>query len=310
MTFKILIFGAGAIGSLIGGFLSKAGLDVTLIGRENHIKKIRENGLKVISPIDEFVVHPKAFTRLDDLREHKFDAIFVTVKAYDTKVAAQELSKVVSGNEYIISLQNGLGTEDIIRAVLQESMILRGITSHGAMISDYGVVRHTGLGEIILGPVRAPSIEILKEIVKRLTETGLEAKIVSDIKSYVWLKVLVNAAINPIATLLHVKNGELIKDENIKTLMRNVIFEGIQVVNRIGVTLPEEPITKTFNVVKSTSENKCSMLQDIERGKRTEIDYLNGAIVYQALIHNLEAPVNDTLTKLIKGLEILYKAKM
>ena len=303
MSLKILIFGAGAIGSLIGGFLTKSGLDVTLIGREKHIKAIREKGLEIQSPLGDFSVNPKAFTKVEDIENPDFDIIFVTVKAYDTKVATREISKIISGREFIISLQNGLGIEDIIRAMLRESNIIRGITSHGAMIVEPGVVRHTGIGDLIFGPIRAPSTEILAEIANHLANVGILTKIVKNIRDFVWLKTLVNAAINPIATILHVKNGGLLKSEYIKTLIRNVIYEGVKVTHRLGVNLPEDPIQKTFEVIEKTSDNKCSMLQDIEKGKRTEIDYINGAIVYQAILNNLEAPVNDTLTKLIKGLE-------
>ncbi|MEQ9715470.1 MAG: ketopantoate reductase family protein [Candidatus Asgardarchaeum sp.] len=307
MSLRLLIFGAGAIGSLIGGFLKKAGFDVILIGREKHVRAINENGLRVISPLENFTIKIDAFTSVDEINEPSFDVIFITVKAYDTKTASQEINKIVNGDEYIVTLQNGLGLEDIIRAIIRDALLIRGVISHAAMLREPGVVEHTGLGDLIFGPVRAPSMGIIKEIAEKLEEeTKMSAKIVNNIRSYVWLKLLINAAINPIGAITGLKNGQLLEHEELKTLMKNVIYEGLAVTRKLGITLPSDPLSKTFEVAQKTANNKCSMLQDIEKRRKTEIDYINGAIVYQAILNNLAAPVNDTLTKLIKGFEATY----
>ena len=294
---KALIMGAGAIGSLMGGFLAKAGAEVVLVGRRAHVEAVRSRGLRVEGPLGSFTVKVDAHEKPEEAKGD-FDLVLITVKAYDTAEAAKQVKRLVEKQAVPLCLQNGLGVEEEASRVLG-TVVFRGVTNNGAMLAQPGTVHHTGVGETLIGGRGV----LMEKLVTMLNASGLPARKVDNIAEVVWIKTLVNAGINPLGAITGLRNGELLEVGWLRSLMKAVVEEGANIAKKMGVELGIDPVELTFKVAKDTANNKNSMLQDLERKKRTEVDYINGAIVKAAQQVGMEAPLNEALTKLVKAME-------
>lgn len=294
--------GAGAIGSLFGGFLAKAGNEVTLIGRKPHVNKVNQEGLNIEGISGEHRINLKATTNPAELEIP--DLILVTVKAYDTEQAVKEIKGLFGPRTHLLCLQNGLGTEDVAGSILSNTRIIRGTTSEGVQFLEPGKVRHTGHGNTIIGyPSKKPD-EFLNQIAENFQRCGFKTATTDKMKKLVWEKIFVNVAINPFGALTGLRNGELLTVPELKESMKAAVLEGVQVTEKLGLDINRQiPIEKAFKVAENTARNKNSMLQDIEKGKRTEIDFINGALVKNGEEVGVSCPINATLTALVKGLE-------
>ena len=293
--------GAGAIGSLFGGFLAESGMDVTLIGREAHVNAINQNGLVIDGVSKKYVRNVEAVTSVKQLTE-TFDLVLLTVKAYDTTQAVAEAKPLLRNNSVLLCLQNGLGVEKVASEIVGSTQILRGVTSNGALVKEPGFVVHTGKGQTVIGEPFSKIVETIS-VTKAIETSGLPAKVSDNIKGDVWTKVLVNAGINPFGALTGMTNGELVASSDLKELMTQTVIEGKTVAEKLNVRLDNDPVSLMVKTAEMTAQNKNSMLQDIEKEKPTEIDFINGAISCLGQTKNVLTPLNTLLTGLIKGLE-------
>ncbi|MEM2899261.1 MAG: 2-dehydropantoate 2-reductase [Thermoplasmata archaeon] len=290
---RIGIIGAGALGSFIGAKLSKEH-EVILVCRRAHADAIREKGLK-ISGKTELLVKPSVACSAKELEEFgEIDLAIITVKAYDTYSAAKEYKKSMKRAE-ILSIQNGLGNLEAIERALGRKAI-GGITSHGLTFLEAGHIIHTGLGRTVVGDI---------DIAKILTKSGIETNFTENIEGEIWAKGVVNACINPLTAILRVKNGVLLELPEVKKVMKSIFCECYEVARR-KVRLPvnrRELKSRVFDTVRLTSENKSSMLQDVENGRKTEIGQITGEFVIIGKEFGLEMPVNETILALMRGVE-------
>jgi 2-dehydropantoate 2-reductase len=300
---RTLIYGAGAMGSLVGGLLAQK-YDVTLLGREPHMAVIPETGLK-ITGLNDIVVNPNSITNLSDLpQEFQPELIILTVKSYDTQKILPELQNIIHDNTLVLSLQNGLDNEQYLKNAFPDNTIVGGVTCHGVTYMEPGHVYHAGTGETQIGVYGGDNTEQTTELANMLNDIGIEVSVTDNIEGEIWAKVAVNASINPITAITGLKNGFLLKIPELTKLLEATCKEVIRVAKASNVKLPScDILEKTKNVVRNTAGNKSSMLQDIERGKRTEIDSINGAVVNIGNDHNTPTPVNESLTTLVKGIE-------
>jgi len=299
---RVAVLGAGAIGSLFGGMLARTGVKVILIGRKEHVEMIRKRGLKIIEESGEaFTVRVEATT--NPLEAGKADTVFLTVKAYDTRRAAMDARPLLKEDSLVVCMQNGLDTEKEAADVLGKENVFRGVTSEGAQLVEPGVVRHAGRGESLVGSPFGISLQRAKSVAEILREAGFNANVTDNIEREVWGKALVNAGINPIGAITGLRNGEILEHPPLLEVMKKLIAEGKKVAKKHNITLTEDPFTKAVKIAEMTATNKNSMLQDIEKGKKTEIDYINGAIVAYGKRYNVKTPVNFTVTAIIKTLE-------
>lgn len=294
--------GAGAVGSLFGGLLAESGNDVTLIGRKSHVDAIKKNGLIIEGVSGKRVISLKAVTSSSELTE-TFDLILLTVKAYDTAQAVDEAKPLFRKNSVLLCLQNGLGVEKVASRIIGSNRILRGVTSNGALLQKSGLVIHTGKGETIIGEQSTKIIE-KTSIIEALLNSGFHTELSGNIEGTVWTKVLVNAGINPFGALTGMTNGGLIANPDLTRLMTETVIEGKTVAETFNVCLEGDPVSLMVKTAELTAQNKNSMLQDIENAKRTEIDFINGAISCLGKTKNVLTPFNTLLTGLIKSLEL------
>jgi len=294
--------GAGAIGSLFGGLLAEGGNDVALIARESHVKAIKQHGLTIEGVSGKHVVKVKAVTKPTHLKD-TFDLVLLTVKAYDTRQAVTEAQSLIGNNSVLLCLQNGLGMEEIASEIIGRDRILRGVTINGVLLKEPGLVMHTGKGETTIGELNGKITERVQRIVEAFAKAGLPTRATNNIEGMVWTKILINAGINPFGALTGMKNGELMMISELKKLMAESVIEGTKVARKINVKLEGDPVSLMIKTAEMTAQNKNSMLQDIEKGKRTEIDFINGAISNLGKRVGVKTPLNNLLTHLVKGLE-------
>lgn len=288
---KFIIYGAGALGSLFAALLSRKH-DVLIVGREKHIETIEKNGL-IVEGITSGVFHPE--TRWDG---SKYDLIILTTKAYDTSQATKEARKKF-GEIPFLSLQNGLKNEEKIAKIAGEKNVIGGITNHGVTFLEYGRIKHAGYGETVIGEMDGRISDRVRKIAKAFNEAGIKTMVSEKIKEEIWRKAIINSAINGLTSILKCKNGELIKYKN---LVKEICDEGSMVARKEGFTI-ENAFEKTMEVIERTADNYSSMLQDIMKGKKTEVEEINGEIAKVANKHGIKACYNIFLTKMIKEME-------
>jgi 2-dehydropantoate 2-reductase len=293
---RILVFGAGALGSFVGGMLSQKN-DVVLIGRKQHVEAIRDKGL-VIKGKTDIVVRPQAKEQVDGNEEPEW--VMVATKSYETEEAMKALN-AFKDDAVFLSLQNGLGNEEVMSRYAQR--VVGGVTSHGITRDGPGRIIHAGIGRTVLGDYKGAEGRV-SEMVEALNESGIETEKTDDIRTEIWKKVIVNAGINPLSAITGQKNGFILENPNLERTLEAICEEAVAVANAHGIDISaEEAVEQTKEVARLTAENKSSMLQDIERGKRTEIESICGTIVRLGMDKGVPTPVNSSLMAVVKGME-------
>ncbi|MCP8317347.1 MAG: 2-dehydropantoate 2-reductase [archaeon] len=309
---KILIMGAGAIGSVFGGFLSSS-QDVTLIGRVSHISAIRKKGLKVSGIWGEHLFKGlKAFTSADECKRFApYDLILITTKSYDTEYATMQILPLIGEDSIVASVQNGIGNEEIIAKMIGKERTMGGMAIFGAMLIKPGHVKVTVYASECLFGTLSGDMKRSKTIADIITKAGIPSLPTDDIIREKWMKVFYNIALNPLSAILKVRYGVLGIYDETKAIIKRMLQEAFEVAKAEGIRL-KFTCEEYFNYLMEkqlppTVEHISSMLQDLERRKRTEVDYMNGAIVRLGKVHGIKTPVNETIVNLVKTLERMYK---
>jgi len=287
------VLGAGAIGSLYGAKLA-ADNDVTLIGRAEHVAAINAHGLR-IEGIESQVVRVRAATALDHLGPEAL--IVLTTKVPDSVAALRPIAPLVRDDTTILCLQNGIGSERITRSTIGDrGIVLRGITQFGAIFQSPGAIQFMARGYTLI-----ENHERSARLAGILSGAGLDCRVSSDIGADVWHKLIINCIVNPITAILGCEVSG-IANPQLEPLKRLVIKECIAVAAAEGVTFETDFIQEIDDVFRP-SHNIASMLQDLRRGRPTEIDYMNGAVAALGAQHGVDCPVNAALTAIIKAME-------
>jgi 2-dehydropantoate 2-reductase len=299
---NIVILGAGAIGSLFGALLSQNN-NVTLIGRPLHIKTIRKKGLKIEGKT-KFHCSISAFNSIDDII-YSPDILIITVKSYDTENAIRKSLKLIDNNTIVLSFQNGLDTIDRIKNIIDDKQIIAGVTTHGSTFLNPGLIKHTGIGKTILGELNGKKTKRIEEILHIFNEAGIETDLSYNIIREIWIKTIINSSINPLTTIFQCKNGYILKNPILKNILERICKESTNVAKAEGYNLRfENTLKKTIDVIKNTSDNYSSMLQSLKKGKKTEIESINGKIIEIGKKRNIEIMMNYILFYLINSINI------
>lgn len=302
---KILVFGAGGIGSVIGGFLARTGHDVSLLGRSWHMDAVRQKGLRITGLWGDY--HIKAletYGSLARLAGKEFDLIFLTVKAFDTEKAVEELKTLMHPKTTLVSFQNGLGNiETVLRSIPSEQFI-PGRVIFGVEINPGEVKITVNADDVILGalPGSIPNKNPIT-IAKMLSDAKVPARAVTNILTHIWSKVIYNCALNGICTVEGIPYGKILENERTRSVMEEVVRECYAVAQKKGVVLepsaPSEYIEWLIKkLIPSTASHYPSMLQDLKKGKRIDIDSLNGAICQLGFELQVSTPAN---TEVVNG---------
>ena len=293
---EICIFGAGSLGSALGGILSNRN-EVTLIGRKANMSAVRRSGLKLTGDCDT-TVHLRAVETIRRLEPPEL--VIITTKAYDTADAVKSCRPWTDEETMVLTLQNGLGNLELLRK-WKRAKAFGGTTTMGACLVSPGTVRVSGLGRTVIGSDIDP--DGARTIVSAFRSCGLRAEDDKHILNAIWSKAIVNACINPIAAVLRVPNGKLIESSVISHLMKDVSQECELVARMAGVDVPEGSTYRRARAVcKDTCGNTCSMLQDVLRGQIAEIGQINGAICSLGNRYGISTPLNDALVAMISSM--------
>jgi len=306
---RIVIVGPGAIGCLYAAFLSKQA-EVWLLDKNEHrAKAITQTGIKLEGISGKWQAKVKATADPKDIQEA--DLIVICVKSYDTKAAIKNAKSLMGEKTMALTLQNGVGNVEIIGEVVGHDKVIGGVSNHGATLLGPGYIRHAGKGETVIGRIDGKTPVQLRKIREVFNKAKLEMKISRDIKALIWSKLIINVGINALASITRLNNGRLTEYEGTRQILRSAVTEAIKVAKRKRIKLIyDDPLAKVEAVCEATAGNVCSMLQDIRKEKKTEIDFINGVIIRQAQSLGIPVPVNSALTDLIKTIESTYKIRV
>ena len=305
---RYLIMGAGALGSVFGGLLSHAGRSVAFMGRGEHFARIKTQGLTIDGLWGEFHLGP--VTTPDPASENLYDIILLCVKSFDTEAACRLIAPYLAPEGLVVSVQNGLGNLEIIAREFGEARTIGARVIFGAHIKRPGTVSVTVYAdEVLLGAV-SPStpMDKLAAVAADLNAAGIPTRVVEDILTHIWGKVLYNCALNPLGAILGVPYGALGDNPETRELMRRLIEEIYLVAAAKGVALSQPSAAAYFQhflekLVPPTAAHWPSMWQDLQAGRKTEIGALNGAICRYGREAAVATPYNDAISRLVRFLE-------
>jgi 2-dehydropantoate 2-reductase len=299
---KIVIMGAGAMGSLFGGLLAVSEEEVWLVDiSQEQIDAIRSAGLTLEEKGKKQTIRVNATS--DAASIGKADLVIFFVKAYHTEKAASDALVLQKKDTVFLTLQNGLGNEEAICKQVDRKNVILGVTNHGATLLGPGHIRHAGWGKTYIGELDGKMTDRVTQIAQVFNKAGVETEVSSNIHRVVWNKLFINAGLNAVAALTGLKNGQLLDYPETLRLMDALVSEAVEVARKKGIPVEGNPLEKVKAVVEATRENRCSMGQDFDHRRRTEIDAINGAVVREAERLGIAVPFNQAMTDLVKVIE-------
>lgn len=303
---KFCFLGAGALGSAIGGTLARNGKEVYLVDQwQEHVDRINQDGLIFIEDEKEIHIPIKAVT--DPSTLGTMDVIVVLVKSFATGAAIKQASSLIGPETVVVSLQNGLGNEEIIEKQVGSEKIIGGKAYVGGVLKAPGKIIPGVVGkEICIGEMTGETTERIKKIAQEFNDGGIITKISDNIKGMIWDKLLINVATGALAGITGLGYGDLYKIKEIEETAFAAIEEGIAVAKASNISLSTEKPKQIWEkaAVGLPYEFKTSILQSLEKKQRSEVDFINGAVVRWGKKLNIETPVNHALIACVKGIEI------
>lgn len=292
---KTAIFGAGAVGCFYGGMLSRAGCDAVLIGRPLHVEAIRREGLRMETRSFDERVSIAADT--DPAAVAGARLVLCCVKSNDTAQAAADMAPHLAPDAVVLSLQNGY--DNAVR--LQQAL---GRPVHPAVVyvatemAGPGHLRHHGRGELVIGP-----FDESREVLAEFARAGVPVSISGDVASQLWSKLIINCVYNGLSAITQMPYGRIIAGEGVPEMLGDIVSECLDVASADGVPVQDDIRAAVAGIAQSMATQKSSTAHDIARGRRSEIDYINGYVVRRAAIHGIRTPVNRTILALVRLLE-------
>jgi 2-dehydropantoate 2-reductase len=293
---KVAVMGAGAVGCYFGGMLARAGHDVVLIARPQHVEAIARGGLRMQTrTFDERV---PATATMDAGAVRDADLVLFSVKSTDTEAAGAQIRPHLSPDALVLCLQNGVDNADRLRTVLPPAQVAAAVVYVASEMAGPGHVKHHGRGELVIEPARGSD-----EAAQALAAAGVPTEVSPNVRGALWAKLIINCAYNAISAIAQRPYGENVKGEGIWDAMHDVVDECLAIAKAEGVVLPGEMHAVVHKLVESMPTQMSSTAQDLARGKPTEIDYLNGFIVRRGEALGIPTPCNNVLWALVKLLE-------
>jgi 2-dehydropantoate 2-reductase len=294
---KIVVVGPGAMGCLFAGLLTEARgateQDVWLLDNDAaRAAAIAENGVRIELGSESRVI--RVNITADPTAIAFPDILFLFVKAYDTGSAIRYAAPLLGDHTTVVSLQNGAGNVEEISEIIDGSSIVRGATAYGSTGLGTGHVRHAGTGPTVVAPVVPSSAGRADAVAEVLNAAGIDTEVGDSWLGLVWNKIIINAAINPLAAVSDVPNGRLVEDAALRKMLREIACEAMAVARAKGISVVDS-VAEVEEVCRKTSENISSMLQDVRNKRPTEIDWITGVVVREARALGIPVPMNEML---------------
>lgn len=312
---KFAVLGAGAIGAYVGARLARSGSDVTLIARGEHLRAMRERGVRIESSGEDFTVQVPATSDFAAMGEA--DVIFVGLKANSLPAVAPELSKELRSDAVVIGAQNGIpwwyfqchggpldghrlqrvDPQGTITSAVPLAAVVGCVVYCSTELVAPGVVRHVEGTRFVIGTPGGDTTDRCREVSAALRAAGLKCPIALNLREHIWLKLIGNAAFNPITTITRATMGEIARSQSARACVRAVMEESAAVADALGIELPVS-IDQRIEGALAVGDHKTSMLLDWEAGKPLELDCLTGAIIEIADLVSVPVPSVRTLHRL------------
>jgi 2-dehydropantoate 2-reductase len=292
---KIAVMGAGAVGCYYGGMLARAGQPVTLIGRPSHVEAIRRDGLLLDTRSFKVRVPMEASTEASAVQGAGL--VLFCVKSTDTERTAAELKPHLNPDAIVLTLQNGVDNAERLGALLPQE-VAPAVVYVATEMAGPGHVRHHGRGELVIAPSSRGA-----EIAEMFTQAGMPTQVSDHVIGALWMKLILNCAYNALSAIAQLPYGRVVQGEGVEGVMRDVVQECLAVAQARGVSVPGDAWQAVAGLVQTMPTQYSSTAQDLARGKRTEIDHLNGYVVRQGASLGVPTPVNRTLHALVRLIE-------
>lgn len=292
---KIAVMGAGAVGAYYGGMLARAGHPVTLIGRAAHVDAIRHDGLRLEAQSFDARVPVAASIEGGAVRDA--DVVLFCVKSTDTETAATTMAQHLRRDALVLSLQNGVDNVERLRSLLQQQVIATAVYVATEMAGP-GHVRHHGRGELVLERSAASGA-----IAEMFTQAGVPAQVSDNVNGVLWTKLILNCTYNALSAITRLSYGPLVRSEGALDLMRTIVDEALAVARAAGVRPEGDVWEAVLQIARTMPTQTSSTAQDLARGRRTEIDHLNGYVVRRGEALGVATPANRVLHAIVKILE-------
>jgi len=290
---RITIIGAGGVGGYFGARLAQGGCDVGFVARGAHLAALREHGLRVESHLGEIHL-PKVRVSDDPVALGPADMVFLCVKLWDTEIALRAASAILGPETVIISFQNGVQKDDLLRRIVREKRVIGGVGYIGSKIGRPGVIVHTGtMQRLVFGEYdgsKSPRVVALHEACIR---GGIDAEISADIRRAIWEKFVFLVGLSATTATMRTTLGPIVRSPAARAFLLDVMREVVAIGRAHGVHLPEDFAEKRLAFCDSLPpEMDSSMHADLDNGKRLEVDWLSGAVVELGKAVNVPAPMN------------------
>ena len=292
---KIAVMGAGAVGCYYGGMLARAGHDVTLIGRAQHVQAVRRDGLLLDTQTFKTHVPMNASTETNAVRGAKL--VLFCVKSTDTRITAADMAPHLDPDALVFSLQNGVDNAEHLRAALAQEVVA-AVVYVATEMAGPGHVKHHGRGELVIGPTSKS-----EELISMFATAGVPMQTSDNVDGELWSKLILNCAYNAISAISQLPYGRVVQGEGMQDVMRDVVAECLAVAQAARVTVTGDVWEAVERIARTMPAQFSSTAQDISRGRRSEIDHLNGYVMRKGESLGIATPVNRVLHSLVKLIE-------
>ncbi len=297
---KVAVMGAGAVGCYAGAMLARAGHDVTLIARPQHVDAITARGLLLESRHFHGSIPVQATGEPSGVAGA--DVVLLCVKSTDTESAGSAMAPHLKPDATVLCLQNGVDNAERLQAIIKPVAVPAAVYVAAEMAGP-GHVKHKGRGDLTIGPSPASG-----HIARQFSDAAIPTTVSEDVTVALWIKLITNCVYNPLSAIAELSYGPLFEAEGIIDVARNVIDECVAVAKALSIPIPPEIRETVLGLAATMPEQSSSTAQDLARGKPTEIDYLNGYVVRKGAASGVPTPVNHALLTLVKLRETHPKA--
>ncbi len=293
---KIAVMGAGAVGCYYGGMLARAGHDVTLIGRPNHVDAIQRDGLLLDTQSFKEQVRLQASTEPSAVAGATL--VLFCVKSTDTESAAAAIRPHLLPGALVLSLQNGVDNAVRLQAALPDQEVAASVVYVATEMPGPGHVKHNGRGELVIAASTTTA-----DAAALLVAAGVPTDISSNVEGALWAKLILNCAYNALSAITQQPYGQLVQGEGVQDVIRDLVNECLAVAQADGITVPGDVWQAVERIAQTMPQQLSSTAQDLARGKRSEIDHLNGYVLRRGEVLGIATPVNRVMHTLVKLLE-------
>ena len=295
---QIMVVGAGSVGGFFGAHLAKNNPNVSFLLRPRTLQAVKRNGLTIKSAKGNFTVHPPAASNPRELATP--DLIILAVKAYDLDEVMTQLEPVLTDRTVILTLQNGIDTEDRIIARLHRDCVVGGVAFIYSKIVEPGVIEHYKRGGVAIGELMGHKSERLSQIAEIFKQAGISCQLSEDIRKSKWEKMCWNCVFNPLTVVIDDKVAKALDHPEMAGVIRQIVGEVAAVSAAVKVPLAPDMAEKVVKWTQELRDIHTSMYDDWKAKRPTEIDYLNGYIVRVGRELGIPTPVNEALTAMVK----------